>query len=626
MLNIINSFQNKDGYSNQLFQNIYSTNNSKLNNLQQKESQKNGISNYANENKDLGKNIEQENNKFIINEKTQNIQLMTIIKRDEKDLKKVLLEIKVQNYFENKNIISIEITDNNAPLFLYFLKIDEEDYQRLKKEQSLFIEFKNFSDFIFKMLNNCLKENFSCFIIINKNDDATMIIEEKTQFRKLNHLTLKLNSLNKNELKNHINKIMNEYKEKYEKELIKNKEIIEDFNKLKNEKNILETNYQNLQIDINKKIEKILNEKNNELNILKESVAQKNEEINKLKLNSDKLKDDISKLNLENSNMQKSYKELEEKYNNINIELEKRDKIITEIKISNEELNKQISNIKIKIDELENKNNDLEKEKEKNDAIIKNLRLINVKFENKLKLSINEINKANDIIEKFQNEIKNQKVKIKSLKNEIKEKNNLINSNQIIINNKENEINNLKIQNNEKEEELILLKENSKINDNKNDFEIIENLKTQSIINNDNYEKENISNTKFENQSEKDNNNFNQSNSDYNPSYFFTFYNNIQVNSTRQSNNKKNKFNQFMKVENENKNENNKEINPKEDKEIKNDEFNYENLGINNINSYQFREIKGSYFNEHPKRKDYFSNLKFSLNNSGLANILNQNQ
>ena len=37
------------------------------------------------------------------------------------------------------------------------------------------------------------------------------------------------------------------------------------------------------------------------------------------------------------------------------------------------------------------------------EAIIKNLRIINVKFENKLKLSIKEINKANVIIEKFQN-------------------------------------------------------------------------------------------------------------------------------------------------------------------------------------------------------------------------------
>ena len=66
MLNIINSFQNKDGYSNPLFQKMYTTNNSKLNNEQQKEVQKNSISNYTNENKDLNNDLNQENNKFII--------------------------------------------------------------------------------------------------------------------------------------------------------------------------------------------------------------------------------------------------------------------------------------------------------------------------------------------------------------------------------------------------------------------------------------------------------------------------------------------------------------------------------------------------------------------------------
>ena len=625
MLNIINSFQNKDGYSNPLFQKMYTTNNSKINNEQQKEVQKNSISNYTNENKDLNNDLNQENNKFIINEKANQIELITIIKKDEEDLKNISLCIKIQNYFDDKNIISIEVTDNDDPLLLYYLKIDEEDYQRLKKEQSLFIEFKNFSDYIYKMLNNCLKENFNCFIIINKNDDATMIIEEQTQFRKLNHLTLKLNSLSKKELKNHINKIMNEYKEKYEKELIKNKELIENCDNLKKEKNLLEADFEKLKLENNHKNEEILNEKNNELNILKENNQQKDEEINKLKLNLDNLKNDITKVNLENSSIQKSYKELEDKFNKINIELEKKNKIISEISISNEELNKQISDMKIKLDELENKNNELDKEKEKNESIIKNLRLINVKFENKLKLSINEINKANDIIEKFQNELKNQKAKIKSLKNEIKEKNNLINNNQIILDNKENEINDLKKQNDEKEEEIILLKENSKINEIKNDFEIIENLKTESIINNDNCDKDDANNTKFENQADKDNNNFNQSNSDYNPSYFFTFYNNIQVNSTRQSNNKKNKFNQFNKIDIDNLINNEKNQNQNQNQEIKTNEFNFENLGINNINSYQFREIKGSYFNEHPKRKDYFSNLPYKFNKSGL-NISNQNQ
>ena len=133
----------------------------------------------------------------------------------------------------------------------------------------------------------------------------------------------------------------------------------------------------------------------------------------------------------------------------------------------------------------------------------------------------------------------------------------------------EKNYNDLKKQNDEKEEEIILLKENSKINEIKNDFEIIENLKTESIINNDNCDKDDANNTKFENQADKDNNNFNQSNSDYNPSYFFTFYNNIQVNSTRQSNNKKNKFNQFNKIDIDNLINNEKNQNQNQNQEIK---------------------------------------------------------
>ena len=129
-------------------------------------------------------------------------------------------------------------------LFFYCLNIDEIEYQQLKKEQSLFIEFKNFSDFIFKMLNNCLKENFNCFITIMKNEEVYIKIEEQTQFRRLNHLTLKLNPLNNSNLKIHLGKILNEHKEKYDKLLEKNKEITRNIDILKNEKHSLETNYE----------------------------------------------------------------------------------------------------------------------------------------------------------------------------------------------------------------------------------------------------------------------------------------------------------------------------------------------------------------------------------------------
>ena len=637
MLNIINSFQNKDEYPKSLYNNSYSSNNIKINTKNQNLFP-NISDNYTNINNIDDKMKNSKNNEFVIAEKTQNIQLNITIKNVDIETK-IPLEIKIRNYYENKNIISIQIIDNNDPLFFYYLKIDENEYQLLKKEQSLFIEFKNFSDFIYKMLNNCLKENFNCFIIIMKNEEAFIKIEEQTQFRRLNHLTLKLNQLNNSDLKIHLGKILNEYKERCDKLLVKNKEITQNIDILRNEKNLLETNYEKLKNENKDEIEKIITEKNKEIKILnEENLKQKEElikkysnennilkeEINKIKINIEDLNNTKSKLNEENLNLQKSYKDLEINYNNIQNELEEKTKNILELKGINDELNEEIYNYKKQKEELENKNQDLKNEKEKNEEINKSLKLINMKFENKLKMSIKEINKANDIIEKFQNEIKAQKTKIKSLKNEINTKTKIINEKQIIIDDLEKNINELKMHNEEKKDDIILLNkdfENQEIKEKEN-----ENIKYPTNLDNSNYEIEENQNYKIDNQAEKEPNNFNQSNSDYNPSYFFTFYKKIQNNSSSISNNKKNNIENFLKPENEK----TKRSEIKYFEEKKTNENSYDNSGVyNNIYSYQFREIKGSYFNESKKRRDYFSNFPLSLNQSNQSdriNILEENK
>ena len=634
MLNIINSFQNK-GYPKTLFHNSYSTNNIKINTKTEKEFENKSNNDYPNTNKIYDKMINSKNNELIIAEKTQNIQLNITIKKVDIETKQVPLEIIIHNYYDNKNIISIQIIDNNDPLFFYCLNIDEIEYQQLKKEQSLFIEFKNFSDFIFKMLNNCLKENFNCFITIMKNEEVYIKIEEQTQFRRLNHLTLKLNPLNNSNLKIHLGKILNEHKEKYDKLLEKNKEITRNIDILKNEKHSLETNYEKLKNENKEEIEKIINEKNKDINNLNEkNLKQKEiiekysnennilkEEINKIKINLDDLNNNNSKLNDENLNLQKSYKELEKNYNNIQLELEEKTKNILELKGINDELNEEIYNYKKQNEELENKNKDLESEKEKCEDINKSLKLINIKFENKLKMSIKEINKANDIIEKFQNEIKSQKAKIKSLKNEINSKTKIINEKQNIIDNLENNINELDRNKEEKKEDIILLKKDFGTQEMKIKEE---DIKYSSNLNiNNNYEIEENQNYKNDNRTEKEVNNFNQSNSDYNPSYFFTFYKKIQNNSSAISNNKKNNIENFLKPENEKSIRN--QI--KHFEEIKTNENSYDTSGVyNNIYSYQFREIKGSYFNECKKKREYFSNFPLSLNQSERINILDENK
>ena len=280
-----------------------------------------------------------------------------------------------------------------------------------------------------------------------------------------------------------------------------------------------------------------------------------------------------------------------------------------DIKSINDELNQEILNYKEQKEELENKNQEIQKEIENKEAIIKNLRIINVKFENKLKLSIKEINKANVIIEKFQNEIKSQKTKINSLKKDINQKIELLNEKQTIIDNLENNITEINNQNESKEKEINSLKNEIEIS--KIKMKEDEDVKSSSILNtNIKNETEDLLNRKNENQSER------ESNSDYNPSYFFTFYKKIQNNSTPISNT-------FIKPNYENSKSN--EINNFE--EIKTNENSFENNIIyNNISSYQFREIKGNYINDYKKKRKYFSDFPLTFNKSTENNMFNNNK
>ena len=88
-----------------------------------------------------------------------------------------------------------------------------------------------------------------------------------------------------------------------------------------------------------------------------------------------------------------------------------------------------------------------------------------------MQLSIKEINKANDIIQRLQNEIKNQKSKYKSAKNELNTKEQLINQKQLLLDDQDKTIKDIKRENEAKEQEIMGLKNqitnyNNKLNEN----------------------------------------------------------------------------------------------------------------------------------------------------------------
>jgi spindle assembly abnormal protein 6 len=143
----------------------------------------------------------------------------------------------------NKQTFTINITDNNDPLFLYLLEISESEFHSIKQEQSLLIEFQQFPNKFTEMLemssifssnnlqnsskiddvqinlnfhNKTLNSNYVCILHHLNPSDALLIIQEITQFRQLNHLILKVKNANDNILKKYLSDLVKDYKLKAE--------------------------------------------------------------------------------------------------------------------------------------------------------------------------------------------------------------------------------------------------------------------------------------------------------------------------------------------------------------------------------------------------------------------------
>ena len=455
-------------------------------------------------------------------EKRNEIELNILIKKSESNSTIEKMKINIIKLFEKQSRLIIQITNPNDPLFLYTLELSELEYQQLKSEQSLLVDFQNFPDFILKMFYFCKNEKddtFTCVFTIgglnennfSSNTSGILTVEEKTQYRKLNHLILKFQAANDNTLKKYLSDISKEYKDKYENLYIKYNDLNQSYDNFQKEAAILKENYQKSEYEHKTVIDNLLNEKNNEINSIKENnfkenkkeletlEAQKNKKINELENKISQLQgilDDATKnktqLEEHKLKLEINQKDLEGKFAISNTELNVYKSEITNLRQENSELNqkclnseKQITELNFKneniLKQLEEKNKSLEnmkqlvdslnKQRDSNEDTIKSLKANNNKLESKLQLSIKEINKANDIIQRLQNEIKNQKSKYKSTKNELNTQEQLINQKQMLLDEQNRTIKEMKRENESKDQEIMGLKNqinnyNNKLNEN----------------------------------------------------------------------------------------------------------------------------------------------------------------
>ena len=453
-------------------------------------------------------------------EKRTEIELNMVIIKSEKNNSIEPMKISIIRLLEKQPHLIIQVTNPNDPLFLYSLDLSEIEYQQLKTEQSLLVDFQNFPDFITKMFYFCKNDKddiYSCVLTLGgvsenfSGGNGILAVEEKTQYRKLNHLILKLQAANDISLKKYLSDVSKEYKEKFENLSQKYSDLSQNYEIIQKENLNLKENLQKIEYEHKTSLDNLLNEKNKEINSIKENNFKENKkqlelmETDKNKTISD-LENKISQLQgiLDDATKNKTQleehklkleinqKDLEGKFAISNTELNVYKTEITNLRQENSDLNKKCLNYEKNLTEfnfknesilkqLEEKNKSLEnmkqlidslnKQRDSNEDTIKSLKAANNKLENKLQLSIKEINKGNDIIQRLQNDIKNQKSKIKSTKNELNTQEQLINQKQILLDEQNKTIKDLKRDNETKEQEIIGLKNqinnyNNKLNEN----------------------------------------------------------------------------------------------------------------------------------------------------------------
>jgi hypothetical protein len=148
-------------------------------------------------------------------EKRTEIELNMVIIKSEKNNSIEPMKISIIRLLEKQPHLIIQVTNPNDPLFLYSLDLSEIEYQQLKTEQSLLVDFQNFPDFITKMFYFCKNDKddiYSCVLTLGGLDEnnfssggvGILTVEEKTQYRKLNHLILKLQAANDISLKKYL--------------------------------------------------------------------------------------------------------------------------------------------------------------------------------------------------------------------------------------------------------------------------------------------------------------------------------------------------------------------------------------------------------------------------------------
>ncbi|XP_071059049.1 spindle assembly abnormal protein 6 homolog [Pseudochaenichthys georgianus] len=126
---------------------------------------------------------------------------------------RVTIELQLTNSPVHKRDLLVRLTDDLDPYFLFNLSISEEDFQSLKVQQGLLIDFTSFPQKFIDLLNLCYSEQASenpRFLLHLSTQSpvlegpASFSVVETNAFKHLNHLSLRLVQGSDKEIKDYL--------------------------------------------------------------------------------------------------------------------------------------------------------------------------------------------------------------------------------------------------------------------------------------------------------------------------------------------------------------------------------------------------------------------------------------
>jgi len=133
--------------------------------------------------------------------------ILTLVRSKEGERKQLLtysIQDKVNPVNHTKEVY-LQVTDKQDPFLFYSLCVNEEDFQHLKSNQGLLVDFTSFPGMLRQLKEKCLEEADSFILILATSPSSTTLqFTELNLFKHLAHLTLVLLKATDTQLKEYL--------------------------------------------------------------------------------------------------------------------------------------------------------------------------------------------------------------------------------------------------------------------------------------------------------------------------------------------------------------------------------------------------------------------------------------